>query len=360
MTSPLIGLLGSLSRWTISAFERSNILIATEPVLVPFEDHAPISTRLCVVRKSQTAIALAQKKLRRYASKHGTKLQPETLVYAQYVMVLTTFPAPYFSLQQVLDHYRFRWQIELVFKRFKQIAQLGHLPKFDQDSAKAWLYGKLFVTLLTEKLIQHARAIPPWGYPLAHQTTSQPMAWVFLCISPNHRSNPTGPCSGRHAGKLGQDRQRLGRSASQAQIAGTNILPNKLALMRLCRWILTVVLPSKTCSSRSIGQDSVKERVAASSAGGGAFPRIVSFETLFLAQAIGNLANNKCSILMVTWSWNQCVHAEFMHEAPPCMSSVDEESDTDQIQGEESNWENRRGKPVQLASYKPGQHKDSN
>ena len=145
-------------------------------VLVPFEDHAPVSARLCVVRKSQMAIALAQKKLRRYASKHGTRLQPETLVYAQYVMVLTTFPTPEFSLEQVLDHYRFRWQIELVFKRFKQIAQLGHLPKHDQDSAKAWLYGKLFVTLLTEKLIQQARAISPWGYALSQRVSSQPMA----------------------------------------------------------------------------------------------------------------------------------------------------------------------------------------
>ena len=52
-----------------------------------------VPVRLCVVRKSETAIALAHKKLRRYASKHGTQLQPETLVYAQYVMVLTTFPA---------------------------------------------------------------------------------------------------------------------------------------------------------------------------------------------------------------------------------------------------------------------------
>jgi len=98
------------------------------------------------------------------------------LVYARCAMVLTTFPAPEFSLQQVLDHYLFRRQIELVFKRFKQIAQLGHLPKYDQDSAKAWLYGKLFVPLLTEKLIQHARAISPWGYPLAHQATTQPVA----------------------------------------------------------------------------------------------------------------------------------------------------------------------------------------
>lgn len=145
-------------------------------VLVPFEDNAPVSARLCAVRKSQTAIALAHKKLRRYASKHGTQLQPETLIYAQYVVVLTTFPREEFPLEQVLEQYRFRWQIELVFKRFKQIAQLGHLPKYDEDSAHAWLYGKLFVTLLTEKLIRHADAISPWGFPLAHQAPSQPVA----------------------------------------------------------------------------------------------------------------------------------------------------------------------------------------
>ena len=129
--------------------------------LVPLEGNTPVSARLCVVRKSQTAIALAHKKLRRYASKHGTQLQPETLLYAQYVMVLTTFPKQEFSLQQVLERYRFRWQIEMVFKRFKQIAQLGHLPKYDEDSAKAWLYGKLFVTLLTEKLIRNAGSLSP-------------------------------------------------------------------------------------------------------------------------------------------------------------------------------------------------------
>ena len=35
-----------------------------------------------------------------------------------------------------------------MFKRFKSLAQLGHLPKYDDDSAKAWLYGKLLVALL--------------------------------------------------------------------------------------------------------------------------------------------------------------------------------------------------------------------
>ena len=133
-------------------------------VLIPLAQHSALPARLCVVPKSQAAIALARHKLQRKASKNGSELQPETLFFAQYVMVLTTFPEAEFSPERILEHYRFRWQIELVFKRFKQIAQLGHLPKYDDDSAKAWLYGKLFVALLTEKLIAHASALSPWGY----------------------------------------------------------------------------------------------------------------------------------------------------------------------------------------------------
>ena len=134
--------------------------------MVPFEKRPPVAVRICAIRKSKVAIALAHKQLRRKASKQGSELQPETLIYAEYVMVLTTFPEREFPAPLVLEWYRFRWQIELVFKRFKQIAQLGHLPKQDPESAKAWLYGKLFVALLTDKLLAQARALSPWGYCL--------------------------------------------------------------------------------------------------------------------------------------------------------------------------------------------------
>jgi len=140
-------------------------------VLLPLEAHPALAARLCVIRKSQAATARAQKKLQRRASKQGAALQPQTLLYANYVMVLTTFPEETFPAELILESYRFRWQIELVFKRFKQIAQLGHLPKYDQESAKAWLYGKLFVALLTEKLIQQASALSPWGYSVQIQAS---------------------------------------------------------------------------------------------------------------------------------------------------------------------------------------------
>jgi len=76
----------------------------------------------------------------------------------------------------VLQWDRVRWQVELVFKRFKSIAKLGHLPKHDPDSAKAWLYGKLFAALLTERLIHHTVVIAPWGYELPAPQHTEPMA----------------------------------------------------------------------------------------------------------------------------------------------------------------------------------------
>ena len=151
--------------------------IASWKVLVPFEDKKPVAARICVVRKSKAAIiAQAIKKLEREASKNGSQLQPETRIYAEYIMVLTTFAEDLYSPTMILEWYRFRWQIELLFKRFKQIAQLGHLPKHDDQSSQAWLYGKLFVALLTEKLIEHASALSPWGYCLQAQTLTQSVA----------------------------------------------------------------------------------------------------------------------------------------------------------------------------------------
>lgn len=150
--------------------------IAVWNVLIPSENHAPVAARLCVIRKTKAAIEIAVKKLKRKASKLQSTLRPETLIYAQYVMVLTTFPEENFPARVILEWYRFRWQIELVFKRFKQIAQLGHLPKHNDESAQAWLYGKLFVALLTEKVIRQANDFSPWGYPLSEQAPTESVA----------------------------------------------------------------------------------------------------------------------------------------------------------------------------------------
>lgn len=150
--------------------------VACWPVQVAEPDGAPVQGRLCVVRKAQTAIDAEAKRLRRKSSKRGHVLQPDTLVVNQYVVLFTTFPPDAFSPVDVLLWYRMRWQVELVFKRFKQLAQLGHLPKHDPESSQAWLYGKLFVALLTEKIISHANTLSPWGYCLEKAAHAESLA----------------------------------------------------------------------------------------------------------------------------------------------------------------------------------------
>lgn len=147
-------------------------------VAVTTQNNTQISGRLCVVRKSAEAIKLARERIRKEASKKRRDTKPETLEYAKYIILFTTFPATEFSTEAVLEWYRIRWQVELVFKRFKSLAQLGHLPKQDDESAKAWLYGKLLVALIVEKLVDHACTISPWGYDLEEFKTPQRMERV--------------------------------------------------------------------------------------------------------------------------------------------------------------------------------------
>lgn len=127
--------------------------------------------RVCAIRKSETAIEQAHRRIHRKASKKQSETQPETWEYAKYVAVFTTELAT--VPETILDWYRVRWQIELSFKRLKSLAQLGHLPKYDAQSSRAWLYGKLLVALLTQKLVRTGRDISPWGYLLAGRAATQ-------------------------------------------------------------------------------------------------------------------------------------------------------------------------------------------
>jgi hypothetical protein len=134
------------------------------PVDILAPNGGKITGRLCAKKKSEAAAKLAIEKLKKQANKRQRQIKPETLEYAKYVIVFTTLPLYTFTTNHVLEWYRLRWQIELSFKRLKSLASFGHLPKYDEVSARAWLYGKLLVGLMTEKLLRHARAISPWGY----------------------------------------------------------------------------------------------------------------------------------------------------------------------------------------------------
>ena len=111
------------------------------------------------------ATKLAQKKMRVDFGRDGKTPSKQNLQIARYVFLFTTIPSSILAAQEVLELYRARWQIETCFKRLKSIMGFGHLPKHDPQSCRAWLYGKLVVALLAERLVDSAQRFSPWGYP---------------------------------------------------------------------------------------------------------------------------------------------------------------------------------------------------
>jgi hypothetical protein len=148
--------------------------LAGWPVWIKSDD-VWIAGRVCAIRKSQDAIVRAQRRLT-LKEQTGKTVNEITRRYTEYVLVFTTLPDSEASVDQVLEVYRLRWQVELTFKRLKSIAQIGHVPKHDDQSSRAWLYGKLLVALLSQKLARIGRNISPWGYLLPQVSDAQSMA----------------------------------------------------------------------------------------------------------------------------------------------------------------------------------------
>jgi hypothetical protein len=122
--------------------------------------------RLCAVRKSRLAAKRARHKVLRKAQNNGTQAQADTLELAGYVLVLTSLQTKALSGKAVLDLYRGRWQVELVFKRLKSLLKAGHVPKSNDDSAKAWMQAKILSALLVDRVMLEGKFFSPWGFAL--------------------------------------------------------------------------------------------------------------------------------------------------------------------------------------------------
>ena len=124
-----------------------------------------LTFRMCVIKKSDVEAEKAIKKVLIELKKKQRTIDPETLELHRYIILATSLDRGVKGYQ-IMELYRNRWQIEIAFKRLKSIMGLGHLPKVDEVSARAWLHGKLFVALLAQAIVDEGRFFSPWGYPL--------------------------------------------------------------------------------------------------------------------------------------------------------------------------------------------------
>lgn len=143
------------------------------PVTLLDPEGEPIEGRVVTTRLPAAVAAKAERRVAKSSNKKSKKLDARSLAAAHFVMIFTTLSAVKLGAADVLELYRFRWQIELAFKRLKQLLKLGRLPHKDARAAQTWILAKLVIALLLETLYRNARAISPWGYRIGALASPQ-------------------------------------------------------------------------------------------------------------------------------------------------------------------------------------------
>ena len=108
--------------------------------------------RVCAVEKTDAEKEMEQKKIHRKESRKQRKLSEETRFTHNYFFVITSLEET-FSAGQILALYRLRWQVEMVFKRFKSILNMGSMPTKTAASSEVWLNCKMLIAMLIENLL---------------------------------------------------------------------------------------------------------------------------------------------------------------------------------------------------------------
>jgi hypothetical protein len=101
--------------------------------------------RLVAVRCPENVAAEKKRRLRRKMSKKGKQPSKQQLVFCEWLVLATNLSAEEFTIEELWTLYRVRWQIELVFKRWKSVLQM--------DSSNARTNGNRRLVELYAKLL---------------------------------------------------------------------------------------------------------------------------------------------------------------------------------------------------------------
>ena len=115
-----------------------------------------IAKRLCEHERRA-----AERRLYRNAQQHGRAVSALALFLCGWLLLLTSLAAESWTNAELLWLYRARWQVELLFKRLKQLLRLGRVRATSRAGAEASIRALLLAWLLQEQASHELRALLP-------------------------------------------------------------------------------------------------------------------------------------------------------------------------------------------------------
>jgi len=126
--------------------------------------------RMIAMKKSEPAAEKERQEIRAAAKKKGRDPDPRSLQAAGCIMIVTDLDETTLPAAEALELYRFRWQIEIAFKRLKGLHHLDRIRAKDENLARTYVFSKLLGALMVEELTQRALSFFPCGFPLLRET----------------------------------------------------------------------------------------------------------------------------------------------------------------------------------------------
>lgn len=123
---------------------------------------ACVPVRLLLVRVSEEVAEQRRKRLREAAQDHGHAVNPELLYLAGWTMVVTNVSRARLSIPEALVLLRLRWQIERLFRLWKEQGQIDEWRTKNPWRILCEVYGKLAAMVIQQWLIQVGCWQDPW------------------------------------------------------------------------------------------------------------------------------------------------------------------------------------------------------
>jgi hypothetical protein len=130
------------------------------------------SVRVIACKLPPEQAGLARKRAENRAQKKGRPVSLNSLVLAGWVLLITSLEATDWPAEDILRLYRVRWQIELLFKRMKQMLNMHPIQSKRQDSVQATIRALLVAWVLQEQQAAQVRSLL---HQLVHSALSQTM-----------------------------------------------------------------------------------------------------------------------------------------------------------------------------------------
>ena len=121
-----------------------------------------VPVRLIYYRLPPDIVQERRRKAQKMAKKQGKSLTQRALAWLDWAFFITNAPLVLLSVEQVATVYRVRWQIELIFKVWKQEMAWGLMANWRLERVLAQFYGRCLALLIFHRLLEKYQVASDW------------------------------------------------------------------------------------------------------------------------------------------------------------------------------------------------------